>query len=118
MEIIASLHLAEPQGRREAGGGGGHGAGSNTFRAALIAEWSDPMQGLLVHGYWAILRGAKVPELRHEAIIWLMPKGTAARDLDAHRPIALGQQDMRLLVTPFMRRFTAVLGRKGVVADW
>ena len=47
-----------------------------------------------------------------------MPKGTAMGDLDAYRPIALGQQDMRMLMTHLMRRFTAVLSRKGLAADW
>ena len=76
------------------------------------------MQGLLVHAYRAILRGADVPESWHEAIIWLMPKGTATSNLDEYRPIAPGQQDMRMLMTPLMRRFTAVLACKGLAADW
>ena len=42
-----------------------------------------------------------------------MPKGTATGDLDAYRHLALGQGDMRMLVTPLMRRFRAVLARKG-----
>ena len=71
-----------------------------------------------MHAYRAILRGADVPESWHEAIIWLMPKGTATGNLDEYRPIALGQQDMRMLMTPLMRRFTAVLARKGLAADW
>ena len=92
--------------------------GSNRVTAALIEELPEPVQGLLVHAYRAILRGAEVPESWHEAIIWLMPKGTATGNLDAYRPIALGQQDMRMLMTPLMRRFTAVLARKGLAADW
>ena len=64
--------------------------GSNRVTAALIAELPEPVQGLLVHTYRAILRGADVPESWHEAIIWLMPKGTATGNLDAYRPIALG----------------------------
>ena len=71
-----------------------------------------------MHAYRAILRGADVPESWHEAIIWLMPKGTATGNLDEYRPIALGQQDMQMLMTPLMRRFTAVLARKGLAADW
>ena len=71
-----------------------------------------------MHAYRAILRGADVPESWHEAIIWLMPKGTATGNLDEYRPIALGQQDMRMLMTLLMRRFTAVLARKGLAADW
>ena len=74
------------------------------------------MPGLLIHAYQAILRGAEVPESWHEAIIWLVPKGTATGDLDAYRPIALGQQDMRMLMTHLMQRFTAVLARKGMAA--
>ena len=92
--------------------------GSNRVTAALIAELPEPVQGLLVHAYRAILRGADVPESWHEAIIWLMPKGTATGNLDEYRPIALGQQDMRMLMTPLLRRFTAVLARKGLAADW
>ena len=91
--------------------------GSNRVTAALIAELPEPVQGLVVHAYRAILRGADVPESWHEAIIWLMPKGTATGNLDEYRPIALGQQDMRMLMTPLMRRFTAVLARKGLAAD-
>ena len=92
--------------------------GSNQVTAALIAELPEPMQGLLVHAYRAVLRGADVPESWHEAILWLMPKGTATGNLDEYRPIALGQQDMRMFMTPLMRRFTAVLARKGLAADW
>ena len=92
--------------------------GSNRVTAALIAELAEPVQGLLVHAYRAILRGADVPESWHEAIIWLMPKGTATGNLDKYRPIAHGQQDMCMLMTPLMRRFTDVLARKGLAADW
>ena len=42
-----------------------------------------------------------------------MPKGTATGNLDTHRPIALGWQDMRLLMTPLMPRFTANLAVPG-----
>ena len=93
-------------------------SGSNRVTAALKAELPEPVQGLLVHAYRAILRGADVPESWHEAIIWLMPKGTATGNLDEYRPIALGQQDMLMLMTPLMRRFTAVPARKGLAADW
>ena len=92
--------------------------GSNRVTAALIAELLEPVQGLLVYAYRAILRGAKALESWHEALIWLRPKGTATGDLDAYRPIALGQQDMRMLMTPLMRRFTAVLACKGLAAKW
>ena len=92
--------------------------GSNRVTAALIAELPEPVKGLLVHAYRAILRGADVPESWHESIIWLMPKGTATVNLHEYRPIALGQQDMRMLMTPLMQRFTAVLARKGLAADW
>ena len=50
---------------------------SNRVATALIAELPVPVQGLLVHAYRAILRGADVPESWHQAIIWLMPKGMA-----------------------------------------
>ena len=92
--------------------------GSNRVTAAPIAELPEPVQGLLVHAYRAILRGADVPESWHEAIIWLMPKGTATGNLDEYRSIALGQQDMRMVMTPLMRRFTGVLARKELAADW
>ena len=67
--------------------------GSNRITAALIAELPEPVRGLLVHVYRALLRGADVLESWHEAIIWLMPKGTATGNLDEYRPIALGQQE-------------------------
>ena len=92
--------------------------GSNRVTAALKAKLPELVQGVVVHAYRAILRGADVPESWHEAIIWLVPKGTATGNLDEYRPIALGQQDMRMLMTPLMRRFTAVLARKGLAADW
>ena len=91
--------------------------GSNRVTAALIAELPEPMQGLLVHVYRAILRGSEVPVSWDGAIIRMMPKGTATGDLGAYRPMVLGQQDMRLLMTPLMRRFTAVLARKGMAAQ-
>ena len=47
-----------------------------------------------------------------------MPKGTATGNLDEYTPIALVQQDMRMLMTPLMLRFTAVLARKGLAGDW
>ena len=68
--------------------------GYNQVTAALIAELPEPVQGLLVHAYRAIVRGADVPESWQEAIIWLMPKGTATGNLEEYRPIGLGQQDM------------------------
>ena len=71
-----------------------------------------------MHAYRAILRAADVPESWNKAIIWLMPKGTATGYLDEYGPIELGQQDMRMLMTPLMRSFTAVLARKGLAADW
>ena len=92
--------------------------GSDRVTAALIAGLPQLVQGLLVHAYRAILRGANVPESWHEAIIWLMPKGTPTGNLDEYRPIALGRQDMRMLITPLMQRFTAVLARKGLAVDW
>ena len=92
--------------------------GPNRVTAALIAELPETVQGLLVHAYRALLQGADVPESWHEAIIWLMPKGTATGNLDEYRRIVLRQQDMRMLMTPLMRRFTAVLARKGLAVDW
>ena len=92
--------------------------GSNRVTAAPIAELPEPVQGLLVHAYRAILRGAKVLGSWHEAIMWLMPKGMTTGHLHAYRPIALGQQDMRMLMTPLMRRFTTVPVRKAMAAHW
>ena len=43
--------------------------GSNRVTAAFIAELPQAVQGLLVHAYRAILRGARVRESWHEAII-------------------------------------------------
>ena len=118
-------HLSASEG--DAGGGGrdlqhlkdavkhavadGKAPGSTRVTATLIAELLQPVQRLLVHAYRAILRGAEVPESWQQAIIWLMPKGTATGDLDAFRPIVLRQQDMIMLMTPLMRRFIAVLSR-------
>ena len=92
--------------------------GSNRVTSALKAELLEPVQGLRVETYRAILRGAEVPESWHEAIIWLKPKGTGTGNLDAYRSIALGLQDMRMLMTPLIRRFTALLARKGLAVDW
>ena len=91
--------------------------GSNRVTAALIAELPEVVPVLPGHAYRAIILGAEVPESWHEAIIWLIPKGTATEDLDAYRPIALGQQDMRMLMNPLMRRVTAVLARHGMAVD-
>ena len=85
---------------------------------ALIAELPELVKGLLVHAYPAFLRGGDVAESYHEAIVWLMPKGTATGVSDAYRPIELGQQAMGMLKTPLMRRFMVVLARKGMAADW
>ena len=71
-----------------------------------------------MHAYRAILCRAEVPESWHEAIIWLMPKGTATGDLHAYRLVALGQQDVRMLMTLLMRRLTAALARKGLATYW
>ena len=64
--------------------------GSNRITGALIADLPEPVQGLLMQAYRTILRGADVRESWHEAIIWMMPKGSATGNLDAYRPIALG----------------------------
>ena len=88
---VVRQEASEPAGLRAAGpgphpswgaggmevGAGDRAPGSNPVTAALIAELPKPVQGLLVHAYRAILRGADVPESWHEAIIWLIPKGTA-----------------------------------------
>ena len=37
----------------------------NRVTAALFPELPEPVQGLLVHAYQAILRGAEVPESWH-----------------------------------------------------
>ena len=66
--------------------------GSKRVTPALMAELLEPVQGLLVHAYKAILRCVDVPESWHEAIIWLMPKGMATGNLDEYRPIALGSK--------------------------
>ena len=92
--------------------------GSNRVTAALVAELPEPVQGLSAHTYRAILCGAEVPESWHEAIIWLMHKETAKGDLGAYMPIALGQQDKIMVMTPLIRRFTAAVARKGLDADW
>ena len=47
-----------------------------------------------------------------------MSKGTTTGEMDAYIPIALGQQDMRMLMTPLMRRFMAVVARKGLGPEW
>ena len=65
--------------------------GSDRVTAALIAELPEPVQGLLVHAYRAIVRGAEVPESWHEAIIWQMPKGTARRGLGCIQAHSVGR---------------------------
>ena len=92
--------------------------GSNRVTTVFIAELPEQVQGLQVHAYIAIWRGADVPESLHDAIIWLMPKGTATGNLHEYRPIALEQQDIRMLIIHLMWRFTAVLAQKGLAADW
>ena len=118
MEVGTGLHLQDLKDAVRQAVADDKAPGFNRVTAALIAELPEPVQGLLVHAYRAILRGADVPESWRETIIWLMPKGTATGNLDEYRLIALGQQDMRMLMTPLMRRFTAVLARKGLAADW
>ena len=53
--------------------------GSNRVTAALIAELPEPVQGLLVHAYRAILRGADVPESWHGAGAPPAPHGSPGR---------------------------------------
>ena len=87
-------------------------------RLPLSRSCPSRCKGSWYEAYRMILRGAEVPELWHEVIIWMMRKGMATGDLEAYRPIALGQQDMRMLMTPIMRGFTTVLAREGLAAEW
>ena len=64
-----------------------------------------------MHAYRAMLRGADVAESSHQAIIRLMPKGTATGNLDEYRHIVPGEQDMRMLMTHLMQWFTALHAR-------
>ena len=61
--------------------------GSNRVTAALIAELREPVQGLLVHAYRAIQRGAEVPESWHEAIIWAVEPSMAPNCQSAAHPL-------------------------------
>ena len=84
-------------------------SGSIRVMANLIVELAEPLQGLLVHAYRAHPRRVYVPESWHEATIWVMPKGSTTRGWDPYWPFALRQQDMRMLTTPLMHPFRAVL---------
>ena len=53
-----------------------------------------------------------------DAHIWLSPKVPGSARLDAYRPIALGQLDMKLYTGPLTQRITEVLTRHGVVSEW
>ena len=95
----------------------GKAPGSNRVTAALIHALPRPLQKVLVMAFQAILRGADPPDTWMEALVWLLPKTALKGYLDAYRPIALGQRDMCMLMTPLMERFTTVLRRKGMSCD-
>ena len=96
----------------------GKAPGPNHVEARFIKALPAPVKWLLVHSYWAILRGA--PPLMHwrDAHISLSRKVPGSARLDDYRPIALGQLDMKLLTGPLSQRITEVLTGHGVVSDW
>ena len=96
----------------------GKAPGPNHVEARFIKALLAPVQWLLVHSYRAILRGAPPPMHWRDAHIWLSPKVLGSARLDDYRPIALGQQDMKLLTGPLTQRITEVLTQHGVVSDW
>ena len=96
----------------------GEAPGPNHVEARFIKALPAPVQWLLVHSYWAILRGAPPPMHWRDEHIWLSPKVPGSARLDDYRPIALGQLDMKLLMGPLTQRITGVLTRHGVVSDW
>ena len=96
----------------------GKAPGPNHVEARFLKALPAPIQGLLVHSYRAILRGAPPPMHWRDAHIWLSPKVLGSARLDDYRPIALGQLDMKLLTGPLTQRITEVLTRHGVVSDW
>ena len=91
---------------------------SNCATIRLLQAFPHLLQHLVVATFRAILAGAHPPEPWKEALMWLLPKSTLIGYLDAYRPIALGQQDMRMLMAPLMRRFTAVWRKEGWSCDW
>ena len=95
----------------------GKAPGPNHMEARFIKALLAPVHWLLVHSYWAILRGAPPPMHWRDAHIWLSPKVPGSARLDDYRPIALGQLDMKLLTGPLTQRITEVLTRHGVVSD-
>ena len=96
----------------------GKAPGPNHVEARFIKALPEPVQWLLVHSYWAILRGAPPPMHWRDAHIWLSPNVPGSARLDDYRPIALAQMDMKLLTGPLTQRITEVLTRHGVVSDW
>ena len=96
----------------------GKAAGPNHMETPFIKALPAPVQGLLVHSYRAILRGAPPPMHWRDAHIWLSPKVPGSARLDDYRPIALGQLDIKLLTGPLTQRIMKVLTRHGVVSDW
>ena len=96
----------------------GKAPGPNHVEARFIKALPAPVQWLLVHSYWAILRGAPPTMHWRDAHIRLSPKVPGSARLDDYRPIALGQLDIKLLTGPLTQRITEVLTRHGVVRDW
>ena len=96
----------------------GKASGPGHVEARFIKALPAPVQWLLVHSYWAILRGAPPPMHWRDAHIWLSPKVLGSARLDDYRPIARGHLDMMLLTGPLTQRITEVLTRHGVVSNW
>ena len=65
----------------------GKAPGPNHVEACCIKALPAPVQWLLVHSYWAILRGAPPPMHWRDAHIWLSPKVPGSARLDDYRPI-------------------------------
>ena len=78
--------------------------GLNHVEARVIKVLPAPVQWLLFHSYWAILRGTPPPMQGRDAHIWLSHKVPVSAELDNYRPIALGQLDMKLLTGPLTQR--------------
>ena len=96
----------------------GKAPGPNHLEACFIKALQAPVQWLLVHSYWAILRGTAPPTHWENPEIRLSRKVRNSNKLDDCRPIALGQLDMNLLTSLLIQRAAEVLTRHGVVSDW
>ena len=92
--------------------------GPTAARHSSSRSSPNPCRGSWCTPNGPLCMAKKFLELWHEAIIWLMPTGTVLGELILYRPMALGQQDMRFLMTHLMRRFMALLARKGMATDW